>query len=308
MPVRIPDDLPARKILEEENVSVIPETRAFHQDIRPLEIAIFNIMPRKSVTESQLLRLLSNSPLQISVTFLHPETHSSKNTPSEHLERFYKPISQIRDKQFDGLIVTGAPIETIDFEEVSYWDELCELLEWSKTHAFSTLHLCWGAQAGLYYHYGVPKHPLDEKMFGIFEHQVMERSSPLLHGFDDIFSVPHSRHTTTFREDVDPVEGLTVLAESDMAGVYLSSAKEGRQVFVSGHPEYDPETLKEEYDRDIAKGLAIKKPHNYFPEDNPDLAPRVTWRGHANLLYSNWLNHVYRKTPFDLSQLTPVPD
>ncbi len=308
MPVKIPDDLPARKVLENENISIIPESRAFHQDIRPLKIAIFNIMPWKAVTETQLLRLLSNSPLQIAVTFLHPETHSSKNTPPEHLKRFYRPFSEVKNERFDGLIVTGAPIETIDFEQVGYWDELCEVMEWSKSHVYSTLHLCWGAQAGLHHHHGVPKHLLDQKMFGIFEHRVLERSSPFLHGYDDVFMVPHSRHTTTLRSDVSTVPKLSILAESDTAGIYLMSAFDGRQVFVSGHPEYDPLTLKGEYDRDISKGLTLNVPQNYFPDDNPEEPPRVTWRGHANLLYANWLNEIYKETPFDLENLELLGD
>lgn len=308
MPVKIPDDLPARKVLEQENVLIIPETSAFHQDIRPLRIAIVNIMPRKSVTETQLLRLLSNSPLQISVTFLHPETHVSKNTPPEYLRRFYTSFEAVSHLRFDGLIVTGAPIETIDFEHVTYWPELCRLLDWSKRHIFSTLHVCWGAQAGLYYHYGVPKRMLDKKMFGVFEHRVMERHSPLLQGFDDLFMVPHSRHTTTLRDDLAAAPEITILAESPDAGVYLSSARDGRQIFVSGHPEYDSNTLKDEYDRDIGKGMEIDVPENYFPGDDPSQPPRVTWRGHANLLYSNWLNFVYQGTPFDLADLPPIGD
>lgn len=303
MPVKMPDDLPARSVLEQENVSTISESTAFHQDIRPLQIVIANIMPQKSITETQILRLLSNSPLQIDVTFLHPESHNSKNTPPEYLRRFYKMFSDVKDQRFDGLIVTGAPIETIDFDQVGYWSELCQLMEWSKHNVYSTLHLCWGAQAGLYHHYGVPKHMLDKKMFGVFEHHVQERNSPLLHGFDDVFMVPHSRRTTTIREDVLKVPELAILAESDDAGVYLVSAQNGRQVFVSGHPEYDPLTLKTEYDRDIGKGLSIDAPRNYFPDDNPENPPRVTWRGHANLLYSNWLNNIYQETPFDLADL-----
>lgn len=280
------------------------EERATHQDIRPLHIAILNLMPTKIVTETQLLRLIGNTPIQVDVVFLHPQTHTSRNTPEEHLVNFYKTFEDIRDKRFDGLIITGAPVENMDFEEVNYWEELTMIMEWSKTHVYSTFHICWGAQAGLYYHYGIPKYPLKEKMFGVFRHTVTRKNVMLLRGFDDEFMAPHSRHTGIRREDVEKVPELDILSESDEAGVYIIKTDGGRQIFVTGHSEYDPGTLKLEYDRDVSRGLDIKVPKNYFPGDDPKKPPFVKWRSHANLLYANWLNYyVYQETPFDLNEL-----
>ena len=304
MPIKIPDDLPAMEILTNENIFVMGENRAAQQDIRPLNIAILNLMPMKIVSETQILRLLGNSPLQVEIELLHPKTHTSKNTPEEHMAAFYKTFDDIRDRKFDGLIITGAPVEPLDFEEVTYWEELKEIMDWSLRNVFSTLHLCWAAQAGLYHHYGVPKYSLDEKMFGVFPHTINKKHVKLMRGFDDIFYVPHSRHTETKREDVLRVPELDLLSESETAGVYLVASKDGRQVFVSGHSEYDPLTLKGEYDRDIEKGLAIAVPQNYFPDDDPSREPMVKWRGHANLLFVNWLNYyVYQETPFDLNSI-----
>lgn len=304
MPIKIPDNLPAAEILTGENIFVMPEGRAFHQDIRPLKIAILNLMPTKIVTETQLLRLLGNSPIQVDVVLLHPQSHVSKNTPEEHLVNFYKTFYDVREERFDGLVITGAPVENMPFEEVNYWDELKSIMEWSLRNVFSTFHICWGAQAGLYYHYGIGKYPLEEKMFGVFKHKVCEKNVMLLRGFDDEFLAPHSRHTEVRREDIEKVEELRILAESDKAGIYIVKAKGGKQIFVTGHSEYDPLTLKSEYDRDVAKGLPIKVPENYFEDDDPGKAPIVRWRGHANLLFANWLNYyVYQETPFDLAEL-----
>ncbi len=304
MPIKIPDNLPAAEILTGENIFVMPEGRAFHQDIRPLKIAILNLMPTKIVTETQLLRLLGNSPIQVDVVLLHPQSHVSRNTPEEHLVNFYKTFYDVREERFDGLVITGAPVENMPFEEVNYWDELKSIMEWSIRNVFSTLHICWGAQAGLYYHYGIGKYPLAEKMFGVFRHKVCEKNVMLLRGFDDEFLAPHSRHTEVRREDIEKVEELRILAESDKAGIYIVKAKGGKQIFVTGHSEYDPLTLKSEYDRDVAKGLPIKVPENYFEDDDPGKAPIVRWRGHANLLFANWLNYyVYQETPFDLAEL-----
>jgi len=304
MPVIIPQDLPATEVLLKENIFVMNENRALHQDIRPLKIAILNLMPTKITTETQLLRLIGNTPLQIEVDLLCTETYQSKNTPQEHLLSFYKTFTDIKDKKFDGMIITGAPIEHLEFEEVEYWEELKEILEFTKQNVFSTLHICWGAQAALYYHYGISKYPLPEKMFGVFKHRVHNRKCMLVRGFDDEFYAPHSRHTTISKEDIEKVKDLKILVESEMAGVYLLATKNGRQVFVTGHSEYDPLTLKSEYDRDIEKGLDINVPLNYFPSDDPAQEPLVRWRSHANLLFSNWLNYyVYQETPFDLNQL-----
>lgn len=304
MPINIPDNLPAAEILTNENIFVMYESRAYLQDIRPLKIVILNLMPTKIVTEAQILRLLGNSPLQVDVDFLHPKTHNSKNTPEEHLITFYKTIDEILGQKYDGMIITGAPVETMGFEEVTYWEELKMIMAWSRSHVFSTLHLCWGAQAGLYYHFGVPKHPLPEKMFGVFPHTVNKKNVKLLRGFDDLFYVPHSRNTATRREDIEKVPELEILSESEAAGVYLAATKDGRQIFVTGHSEYDPLTLKAEYDRDIAKGMKMAVPQNYYPDDDPAKEPVVRWRGHANMLFSNWLNYyVYQETPFDLSNL-----
>jgi homoserine O-succinyltransferase len=304
MPVRIPNDLPARRTLEDENIFVMTDERAVHQDIRPLRIAVLNLMPTKIVTETQLLRLLGNSSLQVHITFIRMESHDSRNTSEAHLEAFYEPSSQVLSEKFDGLVITGAPVETMEFEDVDYWPELERLMEWSKTSVWSTMHICWGAQAGLYYHHGVPKYALSEKMFGLYPHRVLAPTEPLLRGFDEVFMAPHSRHTEVRAADIRAVPGLKLLATSEEAGVYMVASADGRQVFVTGHPEYDRLTLKAEYDRDAGKGLPIKPPANYFPGNNPLLPPVMTWRSHAHLLYANWLNyHVYQGTPYDLESL-----
>ncbi len=304
MPINIPDNLPTREILQSENIFVMKEERAIHQDIRPLKIAILNLMPTKIATETQILRLLGNSPLQVDIVLLHPRTHQSKNTPEEHLLKFYNTFEDIKHEKFDGMIITGAPVEDMAFEEVDYWEELTAIMEWSLHHVYSTFHICWGAQAGLFYHYGVPKYPLPEKMFGVFTHQVNRQNTMLLRGFDDEFYAPHSRHTEIRREDILKIPELEILAESPTAGIYIVAAKNGRQIFVTGHSEYDPLTLKAEYERDVARGLPIALPQNYFPENDPTKDPVVKWRSHANLLFANWLNYyVYQETPFDLRQL-----
>ncbi|GAB4259758.1 homoserine O-acetyltransferase MetA [Thermincola ferriacetica] len=304
MPIKIPNDLPAKEILTQENIFVMDEDRAFHQDIRPLKILLLNLMPTKIVTETQILRLLGNSPLQVEVEFLHPQSYTSQNTPQEHLIAFYKTFPQVKDGKFDGMIITGAPVEQMPFEEVAYWEELKEIMDWSVHNVTSTIHLCWAAQAGLYHHYGIPKYPLEEKMFGVFPHVVTKKNVKLLRGFDDIFYAPHSRHTENRREDVEKIPELEVLAESDVAGMYIIATRDGRQIFITGHAEYDPLTLKAEYERDISKGLKVNIPRNYFPNDDPSLEPVVNWRGHANLLFSNWSNYyVYQETPYDLSAI-----
>jgi homoserine O-succinyltransferase len=308
MPVKIPETLPARAILESEGIFVMGESRARHQDIRPLHVAILNLMPTKIQTETQLLRLLGNSPLQVEVTLLHTATHQSRNTPAEHLLNHYKSFAQVRHQKFDGLIITGAPVETLPFEEVDYWPELRDLMDWAKESVFSTFHICWGAQAGLYHLYGVPKYPLPEKMFGIFPHRVKHREHRLMRGFDDVFFAPHSRHTEIRRIDVERAGALTILAESEQAGVYILASNDHRNVFVTGHSEYDPLSLKSEYDRDLGKGLPIHIPINYFPGDDPVQSPLVRWRSHANLLFSNWLNYfVYQVTPYRLSEIPGNP-
>lgn len=300
MPIKIPDTLPAREILEKENIFVMDETRAFTQDIRPLKIVILNLMPVKETTETQLLRLLGNTPLQVEITLIHPASHRSKNTSAEHLNEFYQTFDNIRDSRFDGMVITGAPVETLPFEEVDYWPELEEIMEWSKTNVTSTLHICWGAQAGLYYHYGIPKYHLREKIFGVFRHHISKRNVKLLRGFDEYFSVPQSRHTEVRRTDINQVENLEILSEAEESGVYLVATKDGKQVFTTGHSEYDPHTLKEEYDRDIKKGLTCSIPKNYYPNDDPSLEPLNQWRSHAHLLFSNWLNYyVYQETTYD---------
>lgn len=304
MPIKIPDNLPAFKLLNKENIFTITEDRAFHQDIRPLKIVILNLMPTKIETETQILRLLGNSPLQIDIVLLHPKSHACKNVSEEHLIKFYNTFEEIKDSKFDGMIITGAPIESIPFEEVDYWEELKEIMEWSVHNVYSTLHICWGAQAGLYYHYGVQKHKLHSKMFGVFKHGVSKQHVKLLSGFDDEFYVPHSRYTEIRRSDIDRVDELEILSESEKSGIYIVSEKKGHQIFITGHSEYDPLTLKNEYDRDIAKGLNINVPENYFSEDNPLKAPVVKWRGHSNLLFSNWLNYyVYQETPYNLIEI-----
>ena len=304
MPIKIPNELPATQILQNENIFVMTETRAVSQDIRPLRIAILNLMPTKVVTETQLTRLLGNTPLQDEIELIHTTTHEAKNTSTDHLLAFYKSFDDIKDQKFDGLIITGAPVEQMPFEEVDYWDELCEIMEWSKTNVYSTFHICWGAQAGLYYHYGVPKYALDSKMFGVFPHTVERRQSMLMRGFDDTFMVPHSRHTNIRREDVEKVPELKIAASSEEAGIYAIYTEGGRQVFITGHSEYDPDTLLNEYVRDKNLGLPIAVPKNYFPDDDDTKAPNVTWRGHANLLYTNWLNYfVYQTTPYDIGDI-----
>jgi len=304
MPVKIPPTLPAREILEYENIFVMDEYRAAHQDIRPLRVAILNLMPTKVATETQLLRLLSNSALQVEITLLHTATHESKNTDAEHLLQHYVTFENIKAEKFDGLIITGAPIEHLPFEEVDYWNELTQIFDWAETHVESTFYICWGAQAALYHKYGIPKYNLPRKMFGVFEHRVLSRTEPLLRGFDDVFYAPHSRHTEIRREDVEKIPTLNILAESEEAGVYIVGSKDGRNLFITGHSEYDPLTLKSEYDRDINKGLQIHVPNNYYPQDNPRQTPVVRWRGHANLLYANWLNYyVYQVTPYDMTEI-----
>lgn len=303
MPIKIPDHLPAMEILNNENIFVMSESRAYQQDIRPLKIVILNLMPTKETTETQILRLLGNSPLQVEIDFIHPKTHTSKNTSSLHLETFYKTFEDIKDQAYDGMIITGAPIELLDFEEVTYWEELKQIMDWKLENVTSTLHICWGAQAGLYYHYGVPKYPLGEKMFGVFPHTIAKRNVKLLRGFDDVFYVPQSRHTEVRREDIEKAADIEILSESEESGIYIVASKDGRQVFVTGHSEYDPLTLKAEYDRDVSQGLSIAVPKHYFPQDDPSKHPVHNWRSHANLLFSNWLNYyVYQETPYQLSK------
>jgi len=303
MPITIPAALPARAVLEQENIFVMDENRAAHQDIRPLRILILNLMPKKIETETQLLRLLGNSPLQVDIELLQTASYTSKNTPAEHLLRFYKVFDDIKDEYFDGMILTGAPVEQMDFEEVSYWPELCEIMEWSKTHVFSTFHICWGAQAGLYYHYGVPKYPLDAKKFGIFEHKPLKPFHPLLRGFNDSYWAPHSRHTEIRAADIEKIPELEILSTSEEAGVYIAASCDGRQFFVTGHSEYDDYTLDSEYRRDVDKGLPIAPPAHYYRNDDPANPPVNHWRGHANLLYGNWLNYfVYQRTPYEFTR------
>ena len=304
MPVKIPNTLPARAILESENVFVMGEERAAHQDIRPLQVAILNLMPTKIATETQLLRLLGNSSLQVDVTLLHTVTHDAKNTDAEHLLNHYDTFENVRDQKFDGLVITGAPVEQMEFEEVDYWPELVQIMEWAETNVESIFHICWGAQAGLYHRYGIPKYPLPAKMFGVFEHRTLVPTEKLLRGFDDTFLAPHSRHTEIRRADLEKVPELQILAESDKAGVYIVGTTDGRHLFITGHSEYDPLTLKSEYERDVNKGLPINIPDNYFPDNDPAKPPQVRWRGHANLLYANWLNYyVYQVTPYDTGQI-----
>lgn len=304
MPIKIPNLLPATQTLLNENIFVMTETRAITQDIRPLHILLLNLMPKKIDTETQLARLLGNSPLQVDLTLLQTATHKAKHTSAEHMLAFYKTFDEISDRRFDGMIITGAPVEQLEFEEVEYWNELCEIMEWSKTHVTSTFHICWGAQAGLYYHYGIKKYPLEKKLFGVFPHTADYKRSILLRGFDDTFMVPHSRHTTIKREDIDKIPELKILASSEEAGVYIVSTDKGRQIFVTGHSEYDPGTLKAEYDRDKNAGLSIDIPKNYFPDDDDTRSPMVTWRSCANLLYSNWLNYfVYQTTPYNINEI-----
>ena len=307
MPIKTQSDLPAKEILEQENIFVMDEKRASHQDIRPINIGILNLMPLKEDTELQILRSLSNTPLQVDVTFLAVKSHVSKNTSLSHLNKFYQTFDDIKNQNLDGLIITGAPVEQMEYEEVDYWDEVCEIMEWSKTHVTSTLHLCWGAQAGLYYHYGIPKHMLKEKKFGVYEHHVKNRKVPLVRGFDDYFMAPHSRHTEVLKEDIEAVDDLTILAESEEAGVFLVIANEGRKIFVMGHPEYDRMTLHKEYMRDKEKGIPIAPPKNYYPDDDDTKKPRLQWRSHGNALYLNWLNYyVYQTTPYSFINMDEI--
>lgn len=304
MPIKIPNQLPATKTLAEENIFVMTDERAGKQDIRPLQILMLNLMPTKIDTETQLSRLLGNTPLQVELTLMHTSSHKSKNTSEDHLLAFYTTFDKVKDRYFDGLVITGAPVEMLDFEEVEYWNELCEIMEWSTTHVHSTFHICWGAQAGLYYHFGVKKKTLDKKMFGVFPHIADYKRSMLFRGFDDVFMVPHSRHTTIDREDLENIPGLKILASSPEAGVFALSTKKGRQIFITGHPEYDAETLGREYWRDVNAGKPIEIPKNYYPDNDPNKAPVSTWRSSANLLYCNWLNYfVYQTTPFDLQKI-----
>ena len=304
MPIQIPNDLPAASTLQEENIFVMPQKRAISQRIRPLEIVVLNLMPTKIATETQLSRLLGNTPLQVHLELMHTTSHKSKNVSQEHLLTFYKSFDELKDRKFDGMVITGAPVEHMEFEEVDYWPELCQIMEWSMTHVHSSFHICWGAQAGLYYHYGVKKYSLDKKLFGVYPHTADYKRSILLRGFDDEFWVPHSRHTTVHREDIEAVPGLKIIASSREAGVYAVMTKKGKHIFVTGHSEYDAETLRLEYDRDKRLGLPIDVPKNYFPGDDDTKAPLVRWRGHANLLFSNWLNYfVYQTTPYDLTAI-----
>ena len=303
MPIKIPNKLPATKTLNDENIFVMTETRAITQDMRPLRILMLNLMTTKVVTETQIARLIGNTPLQVELELLQT-SHIPKNTSEEHMLAFYKRFEEVKDQRFDGMIITGAPVEQIEFEEVEYWDELTEIMEWSKTHVYSTFHICWGAQAGLYYHYGIKKVPLEKKLFGVFPHEVEYKRSILFRGFDDEFMIPHSRHTTVRREDIEAVPELNILSSSKEAGVFVVTVKEGRQVFVTGHAEYDADTLRREYLRDKEAGLEIDVPKNYFPNDDDTKEPVVTWRSAANLLYSNWLNYfVYQTTPYDLNEI-----
>ncbi|MEE0841074.1 MAG: homoserine O-succinyltransferase [Acutalibacteraceae bacterium] len=305
MPIRIPNDLPAVKTLLNENIFVMPEQRAVTQDIRPLRILLLNLMPNKIATETQLSRLLGNTPLQVELELIHTSTYHSKNTSSEHLLAFYKTFEDVKDQTFDGMIITGAPVEKMEFEEVEYWEELCEIMEWTKTHVHSTFHICWGAQAGLYYHYGIKKYPLENKLFGVFEHTADYKNSMLLRGFDDKFFVPHSRHTTVKREDIEKVKELKIVASSEKAGIYALLTENGKQVFITGHSEYDANTLNDEYIRDKQRGDKIEIPENYYPNDDETKQPVVKWRSHAHLLYSNWLNYfVYQTTPFDITEIS----
>lgn len=304
MPIIIPNELPAKHVLSNENIFIMNEKRAIHQDIRPLRILILNLMPTKVTTETQLLRLLGNTALQVEVELLRVSSHESKNTPEDHLLAFYKTIDQVSNDLFDAMIITGAPVEHLPFEQVDYWQELQDIMDWGLEHVFSLLYICWGAQAALYHHYDVPKYPLPTKQFGVFKHHVTEKNCPLLRGYDDVFFAPHSRHTEIHRADVESIRGLKVLAESDEAGLYIVGSENRRQTFITGHSEYDALTLKAEYDRDIAQGLPIQVPANYYPDDDPAKPPVVRWRGHSNLLFSNWINYyVYQETPYDLANI-----
>ena len=304
MPIKIQNDLPVKEILENENLFVVDENRAIHQDIRPLQLCILNLMPKKEETELQLLRMLSNTPLQIDITFMRMSSHKSLNTPVSHLQKFYYTFDELRSQRFDGLIITGAPVEKMEYEEVDYWPELCEVFAWSKTNVFSTFHICWGAQAGLYYHYGLKKRMLHEKLFGVYSHKVRHRKEPLVRGFDDYFLLPHSRYTEVPARAIHACKELKILAESDEAGVLLCMSRDGRKIFIMGHAVYDRNTLRDEYTRDARKGLGTALPINYFPDDDPEKKPLLEWRAHSYLLYSNWLNYyVYQLTPYDLNEI-----
>ena len=304
MPIKIPDKLPAAKTLANENIFVMTEKRAMTQDIRPLRIGILNLMPTKIETETQLARLLGNTPLQVEITLVQMSTHKSKNVSEEHMLAFYKTFEDIKDMKFDGFVITGAPVEKMEFEEVDYWEELCTIMEWTKTNVHSTFHICWGAQAAMYYHYGIPKVPLTEKLSGVYKHTASYKQSMLLRGFDDVFMVPHSRHTTVRIEDVEKCKKIKILAVSEKAGLYAASTQNGKQIFITGHSEYDADTLKKEYVRDVNAGMNPHIPENYFPDDDPEKEPLVTWRGHANLIYTNWLNYfVYQSTPYDIEEI-----
>jgi homoserine O-succinyltransferase len=307
MPIKIPKNLPAHDILTEENIFVMSEGRAAAQGIRPLRLAVLNLMPTKITTETQIIRVLSNTPLQIELTLLMMETHKSLNTPEEHMSAFYRKFSEVKDQRFDGLIITGAPVENLEFDDVDYWDELCEIMAWSKKNVYSTLHICWAAQAGLFYHYNIKKYPLSEKMSGVFSHHNLMPGHPLLRGFDEEFAAPHSRHTEVRREDIEASGKLDILAESDEAGIYIVASKKRRLFYVTGHSEYDAETLKLEYKRDLSRGLDPKVPRHYFPDNDPTKEPKNTWRAHAHLLFSNWLNYfVYQNTPYDLAKIEEI--
>ena len=304
MPIKIPKDLPAFKVLSDENIFVMNDERAVNQDIRPLKIAILNLMPKKIQTENQLLRYLSNTPLQVEIKLLQTESYKSKHTPLEHMRKFYRFFNDIKGERFDGLVITGAPVEQLEFQDVLYWEELKEIMEWSKSNVFSTLHICWGAQAGLNYHYGIPKYQLEKKKFGIYRHYINKKNAELMRGLDDVFYAPHSRHTEVRREDIEKIEELDILSESEEAGVFIVANKNNRQIFISGHLEYERNTLSDEYFRDLNKGLNIEVPENYFPNDNINLKPIVAWRASANIVFSNWLNYcVYQNTPYDLEKL-----
>ena len=304
MPLNLPDKLPAIRALEKENIFVMNTTRASGQDIRPLRIAVLNLMPLKITTETDLIRLLSNSPLQIELCLMKVKSHTSKNTPIEHMQQFYRDFELMKDEKYDGMIITGAPVENMAFEEVNYWEEITEIFDWAHSHVTSTLYICWAAQAGLYYHYGIPKYPLDRKMFGVFAHRALKPLCPIFRGFDDVFYVPHSRHTEVRRDDILRTPGLELLSESEEAGVYLVMGRGGRDIFVTGHSEYSPDTLDNEYKRDLAKDLPIDKPKNYYRNDDPQLPPLVRWRAHANLLFTNWLNYyVYQQTPYNIDEI-----
>ena len=304
MPLKLPDKLPAIDLLKSENIFVLADSRANSQDIRPLRIVVLNLMPLKITTETDLIRILSNSPLQLEIQFMKVKAHTSKNTPIEHMKAFYRDFELMRNEKFDGMIITGAPVEHLDYHEVTYWDEISEIFAWARTHVTSTMYICWAAQAGLYYHYGVPKYPLPQKMFGIFPQYMSDNTLPIFRGFDDVFYMPHSRHTEIRKEDILKVPELTLIAESPMSGVSIVMAREGREIFITGHSEYSPNTLDTEYKRDLGKGLPIQKPYNYYKNDDPAQGPLVTWRAHGNLMFQNWLNYyVYQETPYNINDI-----